>query len=136
MNNELKVLVRYRLARATESIDEARLLLNSGHVNTAVNGIYYSAFYAVNGLLLSHGLSSAKHSGVRSLFHQTFVKNNTIDIAWGRLYDKLYDNRQKGDHADLIRFDKKEVGEWIVDVEKFVSLINQLIHFTDEPDER
>jgi len=37
-------LVQYRLARAMESLDEAKLLLTNGHVRTAVNRIYYACF--------------------------------------------------------------------------------------------
>lgn len=48
MTPEQGELVRYRLARAMESLEEARLLLTNGHVRTAVNRIYYACFYAVS----------------------------------------------------------------------------------------
>lgn len=60
-------LVAYRLRRSHEALEEARLLADHGHSNAAVNRLYYACFYAVSALLSSRGLSSARHSGVRSL---------------------------------------------------------------------
>jgi len=53
MTPEQGQLVRYRFARAMESLDEARLLLANGHIRTAVTRIYYACFYAVSALLLT-----------------------------------------------------------------------------------
>ena len=39
MTEETKTLVRYRLERAKEALDEAVLLLQSGHANTYVRGV-------------------------------------------------------------------------------------------------
>jgi hypothetical protein len=85
-------------------------LLESGHANTCVNRLYYACFYAVSALLLAKGLSSARHSGERALFHQHIVKPGLLDVPLGQLYDKFFDNRQKGDYADLIRFAVPESG--------------------------
>jgi uncharacterized protein (UPF0332 family) len=77
--------------------------------------------------LLSKRLSSSKHSGVRALFHQNFVKNGLINREMGKYYDKLFDTRQKGDYADLVYFDKKEVGSWFDEAKNFVSSIKNII---------
>ncbi len=102
MKEETRTLVNYRLERAKESIEEAKILVERGHINTFINRLYYASFYAVSALLLAKGLSSPKHSGVRSLFHQNFVKSGVIDIESGRFFDKLFDNRQKADYSDLL----------------------------------
>ena len=47
MTEETQVLVQYRLDRAKETLDEAVVLLQSGHINTYVNRLYYACFYAV-----------------------------------------------------------------------------------------
>jgi len=127
MKKEIRTLVLYRLNRADESLDEALILLERGHVNTFVNRLYYACFYAVTALLLTKDLSSSKHSGVRALFHQNFVKNGLINREMGKFYDKLFDTRQKGDYADLVYFDKKEVGSWFDEAKKFISSIKNII---------
>lgn len=127
MKKEIRTLVLYRLNRADESIEEALILLERGHTNTFVNRLYYACFYAITALLLSKGLSSSKHSGVRALFHQKFVKNGLINREMGKFYDKLFDTRQKGDYTDLVYFDKKEVGPWFDEAKKFISSIKNII---------
>jgi len=127
MKKEIRALVIYRLNRSDESLEEALILLKRDHVNTFVNRLYYACFYAVTALLLSKGLSSSKHSGVRALFHQNFVKNELITREMGKFYDKLFDTRQKGDYADLVYFDKKEVGSWFDEAKKFISYIKNII---------
>ena len=127
MKKEIRTLILYRLNRADESLEEALILLERDHINTFVNRLYYACFYAVTALLLSKGLSSSKHSGVRALFHQNFIKNELINREMGKFYDKLFDTRQKGDYADLVYFDKKEVGSWFDETKKFVSFIKNII---------
>jgi uncharacterized protein (UPF0332 family) len=128
MNKETLTLINYRLERARESLEEAKLLFDRGHTNTYVNRLYYACFYAVSALLLTKGFSSAKHSGIRSFFHQNFVKTGRLDKSLGQIYDKLYDNRQKSDYADLINFEAHEVNDWYDEAEKIVQKIQNLIN--------
>jgi hypothetical protein len=132
MNKETLTLINYRLERARESLEEAKLLFDRGHINTYVNRLYYACFYAVSALQLTKGLSSAKHSGIRSFFHQNFVKTGRLDKSLGQIYDKLYDNRQKSDYADLINFEAHEVNDWYDEAEKIVQKIQNLIN--EEPE--
>ena len=127
MKEEARILVMYRLERAQESLEEASILLERGHGNAFVNRLYYACFYAVSALLLTRGLSSAKHSSIRSLFHQNFVKPGKVDPELGQLYDKLFDNRQKGDYADLVRFDPNEVRDWYDEAREFVEIAGDIV---------
>lgn len=127
MNEEVQTLVRYRLERAFETIEEARLLLAGGHTNTYVNRLYYACFYAVSALLLLHDQSFAKHSGLRSAFHREFVRSGKVCKELGHLYDRLFDNRQKADYADLIKYTAKDVGPWLDESVEFVRIIAELV---------
>jgi len=127
MKEETRILIMYRLERARESFEEAGILLEHGYANTVVNRLYYACFYAVSALLLTRGFSSAKHSGIRSLFHQIFVKSGQIDPELGQLFDRLFDNRQKGDYADLVRFDLNEVRDWYDEAGEFVESVEKVV---------
>lgn len=127
MTEETRTLVRYRLDRAKEALEEAALLLESGYANTCVNRLYYACFYAVSALLLAQGLSSARHSGVRSLLHQRIIKPGLLRISQGQTYDKFFDNRQKGDYADLVRFAVQDVQPWLDEARAFVDDVEVLI---------
>src|SRR3990172_12274374 len=128
MTGETSTLIAYRLQRAREALDEADLLLDRNHINTFVNRVYYACFYSVTALLLTRDLSSAKHSGVRSLFHQHFVKTGLVNMELGQNFDKLFDNRQKGDYADMVRFEKEKVQGWLDEARLFVETIERVIH--------
>ena len=67
-----RALVSYRKARANETMEDARILANAGRWNACVNRLYYSCFYGVSALFVRHGLSSSKHTGVRSLFNRHY----------------------------------------------------------------
>jgi len=127
MRPEEVELVRYRMARAKESIEEARLLLASDHLHTAANRIYYACFYAVSALLFTERLSSSKHSGVRALFDQHWIKTGRVPKHLGRSYRRFYDMRQKGDYADLVVFEAAEIQQHLDDATAFVDAIAEKI---------
>lgn len=129
MKEELKQLVLYRMERAKEAIEEAELLFSKGHIRTSVSRLYYACFYAASAILLAKGYSSAKHSGIRSLFHQKLVKTGQVRPSAGPLYNRLFDARQKADYADLVNFEAGDVAPWFDEVK---SLIRQIEHLVAE----
>lgn len=124
MTDETRTLARYRLERAREALDEADLLFNQGHMNTYVSRLYYGCFYAVSALLLLEGHGPSQYSGVRALFHQRFVRTGVFEKDLGRFYDRLFDNRQKADYADLVVFDTEDVGPWLSEARNFVEVVS------------
>ncbi len=122
------MVVRYRLERAQESLAEARILLDAGHMNTFVNRLYYACFYAASAALLAEDLVATTHRGLRTLIHQHLVKPGRLSMDMGRFYDTLFDNRQKGDYADLVRFDVGEVRQWM---DRAAELVGRLTALTE-----
>lgn len=45
-------------------------------------------------------------------------------------YDRFFDNRQKGDYADLVRFDPDEVGAWYREANEFVEAVENIVRET------
>ena len=135
MMEERRTVVMYRIERALESLEEAKILFEGGFLNTFVSRLYYACFYAVSAALLCKGLSSAKHSGIRALFHQHLVRTGLVDQKLGHLYDRLFDNRQKGDYADLVRFDSSDVASWADEAQEFVETLHDMVNDdVNEPD--
>ena len=58
MTEEQQILVNYRLERAHEAVEEARLLFTAEHLHTYVNRLYYACFSAVSALLLTRNISN------------------------------------------------------------------------------
>ncbi len=127
MKPEMTTLIQYRVDRALESIEESTLLLENGHLHSSVNRLYYACFYAVSGLLLTEGLSSARHSGVIALFERHWIKTEKVPKELGLLYRRLFNRRQKGDYDDLVTFLPADIETWIGEVKTFVAAISDFI---------
>ena len=127
MTPEEQALVQYRLERAREALDEAKLLFEAGHLHTYVNRLYYACFYAMSALLLTKGLSACKHAHVRALLHKEFIRAGVIPLKYGQIFDLLFNNRQKGDYSDLVRFHAEQVKDWLPEAHAFVEYVSGLI---------
>lgn len=92
-----------------------------------MNRLYYAAFCAVSALLMENNLSFKKHSGVRSAFHQHFIKTGLIDIEWGKLYDQLFEDRQEGDYVVFITFEADYVESQLTKCTQFLKQLRTLI---------
>ncbi len=103
------------------------LELSGGHVAFCVNRLYYAAFYAVSALLLERGLNYAKHSAVRAAFHRELVKTGLIAAAYGKMYDRLFNDRQEADYVAFVEFDQAVVAEELEEVKRFVDECEQLV---------
>lgn len=126
MKQEFIDLTKYRLEKAKNTLLDARRFIEGITLESTVNRIYYALFYAVSALLITKGLSSSKHSGVRALFNKEFVNKEMIERRWGEFYSDMFDRRQKGDYRDFVKFEKLDVEIWLKKAEEFVREIEKL----------
>jgi uncharacterized protein (UPF0332 family) len=122
-----KELIRYRQKKARETLEDATILFRSGRLFSALNRIYYALFYEVAALLSTEDLSSGKHTGIRSLFNEHFVKTGRVPVELGRFYSRIYDFRQKGDYGDFVEFEKDKVKEWLNQASAFIDEMDVII---------
>ena len=73
------------------------------------------------------GLSSSKHSGVRSLFNREFMKSGIISEEHGDFYNRMFGFRQRGDYEDFVEFDREEVKRWLDRAKDFINSVEQVI---------
>lgn len=129
MNKEenLKELIRYWLEKSQESLDAACDEMKAGRLSFSVNRIYYACFYVVSAVLIQKELRFKKHSGVRAAFNQHLVKSGIVSREHGKLYDELFEARQRGDYIELVSFEEKQVEDWLQQAGRFVEAIKLLI---------
>jgi uncharacterized protein (UPF0332 family) len=84
MTGDKDDLVRYRLEKAKETLEDAHLLIESKRWNSAINRLYYSAFYATIALLLNENYKTTTHNGVKSIFSEQFIKKNLFRKNLGK----------------------------------------------------
>ena len=126
MKQEFIDLAKYRLEKAKNTLSYAKSYVDDTTLDSTVNRIYYAMFYAVNALLITKGLYSSKHSGVRSIFNREIVNKGLIEKQWGEFFTDMFDRRQKGDYKDFVEFEKQDVEEWLKKSEEFINIIDKL----------
>ncbi len=120
-------LIRYRREKSRETLEDARLLFQAGRLFSTLNRIYYALFYEVMALLLTKDLSSAKHTGIRALFNEHFIRTGKVSVELGKFFTRMYDFRQKGDYADFVKFEAEKLKEWLISAEHFINELDQVI---------
>jgi len=68
MRHEILELIRYRLDKAKEDYESAKLLFENKHYAQALNRSYYSIFHATRALLAIDDLDSPKINNIISDF--------------------------------------------------------------------
>lgn len=119
--------IKYRLERAFETLNDAKVLIQSKSWNSCINRLYYASYYAVTALLLKHNFETNTHRGVKSQFSLHFIKTEIISKEYGQLFSDLVDWRHKGDYGDLFNFDEQTVAPLIEPVEEFIKLLKKKI---------
>jgi len=121
--------INYRLNKAQESFNDAKLLASNQSWNSCINRLYYTCYYAVSALLLKNDIAAQTHSGLKTQFNLHFIKTGLISKDFGRLYSDLMDWRQKGDYGDMYDFNRDSVEPLLIPVEDF---LNQVVQLTNQ----
>lgn len=78
-SEERKEYIKYRIEKAYQTYEAAKVLADNGFWNSAVNRLYYSLFFAANALLVLNGIEVKRHATLKSQFSQNFVKTGKFD---------------------------------------------------------
>ena len=127
MRGSKKDLIRYRILRAWDTLDDARILVENEKWNSSINRLYYAAYYAVIALLLNADLKPTTHSGTKSVFSKEFISTNIIPRDLGKVYSQLFTWRQKGDYDDLFDFNEERVLPYLEPVKVLIETIEALV---------
>lgn len=120
-------LIKYRLDRALETLQEADYNAKGGFYNTAVNRLYYAAFYASNAALLSREIICSSHKGVKSMISLYFIKPGILALEHGQTLNQLFLNRQAGDYEDFVYCDKELYETLRSKAESFIEAVKTII---------
>lgn len=122
-----KNLIEYRLSRATETLVEAQYSADGGYFNTAVNRLYYAAYYAASALMLANGISATSHAGTKTMLSLHFIRTGLLDVEHGKSFMTLFENRQSGDYEDFVYCDLNLFNQLYPKTVAFIEAIKLLI---------
>lgn len=122
--DEIKAVVDYRLQRAGESLDAAKIMHKNRMDIFAMNRIYYAMFYAVQALLISEGVVFSKHGQVKGHFNRVYIKTGIFPLEMGRIYNRAFEYRQKFDYMDFAQPEEETVLQFIGYAKDFLSKVS------------
>lgn len=125
-------LSKYYIEKSRNTYEEAVILKESNKYPGASNRLYYAFFYLANALLALKGLSSRKHSGVRSLFDLHFVKTKLVDKKYSRVYNALKEIREDSDYECFYLIDKQQVDENFEKVKEFIDFVENFVNSAEK----
>ena len=125
---ERDIVVKHRLNRANETLEETRDLVVNNRWHGAANRLYYACYYAVTALLTEHGHPARTHSGAIGLLGEHFIRTGIINKEYNKLYQKLFDLRLGGDYSDWIVIEEEDILPLLDPAERLIETIENLIN--------
>jgi uncharacterized protein (UPF0332 family) len=95
LNYHRDEIVSYRIERALETLEEAKVLASSNHWNTVANKLYYACFYIIITVLFVKKIRTKSHSGTRTNFSDEFVKRGLVKKEMGSFTETYSINVRK-----------------------------------------
>ena len=126
-SKHIEALISYRIERSRESIRAAEIMLENEMLTISMNRVYYSMFYAVQALLALYKVSFTKHGQVKGYFNRELIKTGIFSVDMGKLYNKVFEYRQKFDYVDFAVPDRNMVSEYIEKAREFHAKIKEYI---------
>ena len=126
-SNDRANLIRYRLKQAKETISDVQLLIDNNRLRSAVNRIYYGMFYSLLALALANQFETSKHSQLIGWFNKNFINEGLIDARYGKMVNKAFNKRTKGDYDTFVDFEKEIVLEMFTEMQEFIARIESYI---------
>ena len=121
-------LIKYRLAEAKDTQADVELLITHDRLRAAINRIYYSMFYSLLALGLKYEYETSKHAQLIGWFNKEFIHEGLIDSKYGKIINKAFNRRTKGDYDFFIEYDLETVKEMYHEMIDFNQTIEKFIN--------
>jgi len=126
-SNDKRELIKYRLDQAVETIEDVRILIENNRMRAAINRIYYGMFYSLLALGIKNEFETSKHAQLIGWFNKSFINEGLIDTKYGKIINKAFNRRTKGDYDIYIDFDKDTVIEMYNEMQDFITKIKKYL---------
>ena len=113
-------LAVYRLSKAKDLIQDARLLYNADQWASANNRAYYSLFHAMRAVLALQQMDFKKHTAVISTFHKDYINTGAFDKRYSTVITNASIVRNHSDYDDFYVCTQEETSDLIHDVHDFL----------------
>ena len=119
-------LSKYRLEKAKEELESAKISYENKLLSTSIGSSYYTIFHSVRILFALEGIDSKTHKGVSHLFNLHFIKTKLLPRKMNEILSGAFEMRLDSDYEDFFVAGKEEAKEQIDNAEFF---INEILKF-------
>lgn len=127
-----QALIKYRMERACDSMNEAKLLADESFYNASINRLYYACYYAAVALLLANDIPAQTHSGVKTMLGLHFIAKGKLSSSAGKTLAVLFNQRHSSDYDAFVYCDREMVDEYYPKAEAFIGEVKNLLENTDD----
>lgn len=124
--NSNKDIIKYRLQKSKELLEEIQFLLEGGYANASISRMYYAGYHAISALLFSYGIETKTHRGLRLQFNNHFVKTHLIEVDKAKVFAEIADKRHQSDYDDFMDFTIERAKEIFPDIVELVTTVHRL----------
>lgn len=123
-----KDLAIYKVERALEELDTARLLFENDKWKAANNRAYYSIYYAITAVLCLEPIAFRRHKDTLAYFNKNYVHTEKFDRGLGRRISKAEKIRHASDYDEFYIASREETEEQIKTAEALIEAVKEFVN--------
>ena len=130
MNNEtIEGFARYRLNKAKETLETARMIFNEGKDFTSANNrAYYAIFYAIRAVLAMEEVDFKRHKDVLAYFNKEYVDKGIFPKMIGRKISQAQRIREDSDYDDDYEPSLEKTEQQINTAQELIDLVENYVN--------
>lgn len=117
-------LSKYRLAKATETLETAKRDMNAEDYASANNRAYYCIFHAMRAVIALDGEDYKKHSAVIARFTMNYLKPEILPRDYSKLISNASLIRNRSDYEDFYICSIEDTQKLVKGAEDFLCSVN------------
>ena len=120
---------KYRLNKAKETLETARMIFNEGKDFTSANNrAYYAIFYAIRAVLAIEEVDFKRHKDVLAYFNKEYVNKEKFPKKIGRKISQAQRVREDSDYDDDYEPSLEKTEQQINTAQELIELVETYIN--------
>ena len=120
---------KYRLNKAKETLETARMIFNEGKDFTSANNrAYYAIFYAIRAVLAIEEVDFKRHKYFLSYFNKEYVNKEKFPKKIGRKISQAQRIREDSDYDDDYEPSFEKTEQQINTAQELIDLVEEYIN--------
>ena len=120
---------KYRLNKAKETLETARMIFNEGKDFTSANNrAYYAIFYAIRAVLAMEEVDFKRHKDVLAYFNKEYVNKGIFPKMIGRKISQAQRIREDSDYDDDYEPSLEKTEQQINTAQELIGLVENYVN--------